>query len=91
MMGAGSVYLGDLYDDIARIAGQVESVASRVKYVGKEMSSVARGEKQVATIPSQGPYAAIPLPGSRVGVSVPLIPLLAGAAALVWLVSRRSR
>lgn len=75
--GYGS-YLGDIWMDIS-------NVADKVGIVSRELSQVARGEKKIATVPTDKASITIPLPGKPVGVSIPLLPLVAGIGVLAYM------
>lgn len=92
----GSMYgqpqlLGDIFDDINKIAGKVGGITDQIKQIASEAGSVASGKKKVATIPTDGSYVTIPVPGQPYGMSLPLMPILFGGGALlaVYLLSRR--
>lgn len=77
-------YLGNFFDDLARIAGKVGIVSN-------ELSKVASGDATVATIPTGQASLTIPIPGSPVSTSIPLWVVGAGAAGLLFLAFRRKR
>lgn len=81
--------LGDIFSDISDFAGKVGNVASTVQQAGREVSSVATGQRKVAVVPTSGSYATIPIPGQPYGVTVSLPLLVGGAALAVWLLARR--
>ena len=81
--GYGS-YLGNIFDDIAKVAGKVGVVSG-------ELSRVASGDATVSTIPKGYASLTIPVPGSPVSQAIPLWVLGAGAAGLLYLAFRPRR
>ncbi len=83
--GYGS-YLGNIFDDIAKIAGKVGMVSG-------ELSSVASGEKKIGTFDPTKATLMMPIGGSPVATSIPLVPLAIGAGLLLYfgMSGRRSR
>jgi hypothetical protein len=80
--GYGGRYLGNIFDDIQKIAGKVGMVSG-------ELSDVASGQKTVATIPTGYASLTIPVPGSPVSQAIPLWVLGVGAAGLLYLAFRK--
>jgi len=70
-------YLGNLFDDIQKIA-------SKVGLVSGELSDVASGEKKIGTFDPTKATLMLPVGGSPVATSIPLLPLALGAAALLY-------
>lgn len=77
-------YLGNFFDDLARIAGQVGLVSG-------ELSKVAAGQATVATIPTGQATVTIPIPGSPVSTAIPLWVIGVGAAGLLYVAFRKRR
>ncbi len=77
-------YLGNFFDDLARIAGKVGIVSN-------ELSKVASGQATVATIPTGQASLTIPIPGAPISTSIPLWVIGAGAAGLLLLALRKRR
>ncbi len=77
-------YLGNLFDDIARVAQEV-GVASG------ELAKVAAGQAKIATVPTDRATLTFPVPGSPVATSISLLPLALGAGALLWFAMRKRR
>jgi hypothetical protein len=81
-LGDSSVYnLGNIFDDIAKIAGKVGIVSN-------ELSNVASGESNVATVPKDKAVLVVPLAGG-LSKSIPLMPLVLGVGVLAFLAFRR--
>jgi hypothetical protein len=76
-------YLGNLFDDIAK-------AAAKVGVVSHELSTVASGQSNIATVPKDQAVLVLPV-GGGVSKAVPLLPLALGAAALLFLGLRRRR
>lgn len=75
-------YLGNIFDDLSKIASQVGVVSG-------ELAKVASGEAKIATIPTNKASITIPLPNSQVGVAIPILPLAVGAGLLLYLALRK--
>jgi hypothetical protein len=75
-------YLGNLFDDITKIA-------SKVGVVSGELSKVASGKATVATVPTGYASLTIPMGSSPVSQAIPLWVVGASAAALLYLAFRR--
>lgn len=73
--------LGNIFDDLAKIA-------AKVGVVSHELSSVASGESNIATVPKDQAVIVMPV-GGGVSKSIPLLPLALGAAALLYFGLRR--
>jgi hypothetical protein len=69
-------YLGNIFDDIAK-------AAAKVGLVSNELSSVASGESNIATVPKNQAVITLPI-GNGISKSIPLAPLAIGAAALLF-------
>lgn len=69
-------YLGNIFDDIAK-------VAAKVGIVSNELSNVASGQSNIATVPKDQAVLVMPV-GGGVSKSIPLLPLAIGAAALLF-------
>ena len=88
----GGVFeLGDIFDDINKIAGKVGGITDQVREITGQASDVAAGRKKVAVIPTSGGFATIPVPGQPYGVTIPLMPILLGGGALVLYLMMRKR
>jgi hypothetical protein len=87
----GQPQLGDIFADIKKIAGKVGAGAGQVEEIASQVSDVAAGKKKVALIPPTGGFATIPIPGQPYGITVPIMPILLGAGALLalYMISRR--
>jgi hypothetical protein len=77
-------YLGNFFDDLAKIAGKVGLVSN-------ELSKVASGDATIATIPTGQASLTLPIPGSPISTSIPLWVIGAGAAGLLFVAFRRKR
>lgn len=77
-------YLGNIFDDISKIAGQVGIVS-------KELSSVSAGKAKIATVPTDTATLTIPMAGTPVAASIPLWAIGLGAAGLLYLAFGRRR
>lgn len=77
-------YLGNIFDDISKIA-------SKVGLVSGELSNVAAGRSTIATIPTGQASLTLPIPGSPVSASIPLWVIGVGAAGLLFLAMRKRR
>jgi len=75
-------YLGNLFDDIAKVAGKVGIVSG-------ELSKVASGGSTIATVPKGYASLTIPMGSSPVSQAIPLWVIGASAAALLYLAFRR--
>jgi hypothetical protein len=75
-------YLGNIFDDISRVASQV-GVASG------ELAQVASGKKTIGTFRPDQPTLMIPGATGPVAVAIPVVPILIGAGVLLFLVMRR--
>lgn len=75
-------YLGNFFDDLAKIAGKVGTVSGKI-------AEVTSGESKVAVIPSGYSTITVPIPGQPVGVSIPILPLAIGAGLLLFMVMRK--
>lgn len=76
--------LGNIFDDIAKIAGKVGIVSN-------ELADVAAGRSNIATVPTDRAVLTIPVPGSPVSASVPILPLAIGAGLLLYFGLRKRR
>lgn len=76
--------LGNIFDDIQKIAGKVGLVSG-------ELSQVAGGQATVATVPTGYASLTIPVPGSPVSKAIPLWVIGVGAAGLLYLAFRPRR
>jgi hypothetical protein len=81
--GYGGRYLGNIFDDIQKIAGKVGIVSS-------ELSNVASGKSDIATIPKDQATITFPV-GGGVQKAIPLWVIGAGAAGLLYLAFRPRR
>lgn len=79
--GYGGRYLGNIFDDIAKIAGKVGIVSN-------ELSNVASGQSDIATIPKNQATITLPV-GGGVQKAIPLWVVGAGAAGLLFLAMRK--
>lgn len=79
--GYGGRYLGNLFDDLQSIAGKVGIVSG-------ELSKVASGQSDIATIPKNQATITFPV-GSGVQKAIPLWVVGAGAAGLLFLAFRK--
>lgn len=77
-------YLGNIFDDIAKIAGQVGMASG-------ELAKVASGESKIGTFPPNQATLMLPIGGSPVATAIPLLPLAIGAGVLVWMALRKRR
>lgn len=77
-------YLGNIFDDISKIAGKIGLVSG-------ELSSVASGKSTIATIPTGQASLTIPIPGSPVSQAIPLWLIGVAAGGLVLLAMRKRR
>lgn len=77
-------YLGNVFDDIQKIAGQV-GIASG------ELSKVTKGEATVATIPTGYASLTLPIPGSPISQAIPLWVIGVGAAGLLYMAFSKRR
>lgn len=77
-------YLGNIFDDIAKIAGQVGMVSG-------ELSTVASGQKKIGTFDPTKATLMLPIGGSPVATAIPLLPLALGAGALLYFGVRKRR
>lgn len=84
-------YLGNFFDTIKNFATSVENVATKIGIASGQLSQVASGQANVATIPTNKATITIPTGNSGVGVSVPLVPLAIGAGVLLFLALRKRR
>lgn len=75
-------YLGNIFDDIAKVAGKVGIVSG-------ELSNVASGKSTISTVPTGYASLTLPIPGSPVSQAIPLWALGAGAAGLLYLAFRK--
>jgi hypothetical protein len=80
--GYGTSYLGEDGDNIFQ---KLANVAEKVGIVSRELSDVAKGDKKIATVPTDRASITFPLPGKPVGISVPLVPLIGGLGVLAYL------
>lgn len=74
-------YLGDFFDDVAKIAGKVGTVAG-------ELSKVNTGQATIATVPTGYSSFTVPV-GTGVSASIPTWVLGAGIGVLVLLAMRK--
>lgn len=77
-------YLGNIFDDLSKIA-------SKVGLVSGELSKVASGQSTVATIPTGQATLTIPMGNSPFSTAIPLWVLGVGAAGLAYLAFRPRR
>ena len=82
--GGYGPYLGNIFDDIAKIAGQVGTVSG-------ELSTVASGERKIGTFDPNKASLIIPVGGTPTVTAIPLLPLGIGAAALLYFALRKRR
>jgi hypothetical protein len=75
--------LGDIFDDISRIAGKAQEYSGQAREVVGQAREVVEGRKKVALIPTSGSYGTVAIPGQPYGVTFPLTPVLLGGAVLV--------
>jgi hypothetical protein len=78
------VYLGNIFDELSKIAKQV-GIAS------DELAKVADGKSKIATVPTDQATITFPVPGSPIATSIPLFPLLIGVGALIYFTTRKRR
>ncbi len=82
--GYGGRYLGNIFDDIQRIAGRVGTASG-------ELAKVASGQSTITTVPTGYASLTLPILGSPVSQAIPLWVLGAGAAGLLYLAFRPHR
>lgn len=81
--------LAGVFDTIERVAGKVGQAAGKVERVSAQLTDVESGKKKVALVPSEGATFSIPVPGQSYAATIPMWPLLAGGAVLLFLALRR--
>jgi hypothetical protein len=90
-----AVGLGDLWDEVGRVAEQVGRVASGIASAAPGVRQVVQGRAIVAIAPKRGPSTILPVPGQPYGVAIPaqvtglLVPVGIGLLAYFLLVRRR--
>lgn len=86
MMGGGYPWagLGDWLDDI-------QNAVTKAQVVKGEVEDITHGRTELATIPTDRPTITFPT-GKGVGLTIGIMPLVLGAAALLYLgIARRGR
>lgn len=77
-------YLGNFFDDLAKIAGKVGLISGKV-------GDVVSGKSTVATIPTGQASLTVPMGNSAFSQAIPVWVLGVGAAGLLYLAFRPKR